>query len=242
MHQSFETQFTHNLLTPTPSSPSKRFAVYRNNVFVSLVEALKARFPAIQNAVGQDFFSAMARDYAASHKPTSPLMMLYGESFPAYIGAFAPLADYPYMADLARLECAITKSYHSADATPLGAQAFACIAPETLGQLRFTLHPALNLIPSPFPIVTLWQMNSGLAEIKPLETLCAETALIHRSHLTVSVKAISPAGGLFLSALQNGLTLSDAADIALTTDQAFDLSSHLHLLIADGLVTALSLD
>ena len=78
MHYAFETQFAQNLLAPMPPSLSKRFAVYRNNVFVSLVEALQARFPAVQNAVGTEFFVAIARDYAGSHGPTSPLMMQYG--------------------------------------------------------------------------------------------------------------------------------------------------------------------
>jgi len=242
MHQAFETHFAHGLLAPTPPTPSKRFAVYRNNVFVSLVEALKARFPAIQNAVGPVFFEALARDYAGANAPTSPLMMHYGDSFPDFIEAFPPLAEYPWMADLARLECTITHSYHAADSASLGPEAFALIAAEDLAQLRCTLHPALNLVASRFPIATLWQMNSGQAEPTLLDDDPAETALIHRPRFTVLVKAISAAGSTFLSALQAGQTLGEATDKALAIDAAFDLTAHLHLLIADGLITALTLE
>lgn len=240
MHSAFQTDFADRLLAPIPQAGSKRFAVYRNNVFVSLVEALRARFPAVENAVGAEFFTAMARDYAASHPPSSPLMMLYGDAFPDFIARFPPLADYPWMSDLARVECAITESYHAADADPASADAFAHIAPEDLPSLRLVLHPALRLIPSRFAIATLWQMNRGLAEIVSLDDHPAETALIHRPHLTVSVKPLSTAGGEFLSALQAGECLADAADHAVAGDPTFDLAAHFHLLIADGLVLSLN--
>jgi hypothetical protein len=242
MHHAFQTRFAHGLLAPAPPISSKRFAVYRNNVFVSLVEALKARFPAVQNAVGAEFFEAMARDYASTNTPASPLMMHYGDSFPDFIATFPPLANFPWMADLARVECAITQSYHATDNTPLGPEAFATIAPDEIAQLRLTLHPALKLVASRFPIATLWQMNSGQVEPATLDDAPAETALIHRPHFTVSVKALSPSGGIFLSALQSGQTLGEAADTASAIDTAFDLTTHLHLLIADGLITLLTLD
>src|SRR5437870_13721217 len=41
--------------------PTRRFAVYRNNVVAGLVKALKSRFPVVEKIVGQEFFAAMAR-------------------------------------------------------------------------------------------------------------------------------------------------------------------------------------
>ncbi len=240
MHHTFETHFAQNLLASVPPTASKRFAVYRNNVFVSLVDALKARFPAVQNAVGAEFFTSLARDYAGSNVPTSPLMMQYGDSFPDFIATFPPLVDYPWMADLARVECAITQSYHAADATPLGPEAFAAIAPDDVDQLRFTLHPALKNVASPFPVVTLWQINSGQKAVAPIDDVQAETALIHRPRFTVSVKAVSPSGGAFLNALHAGHTLGEAASIAEASDPSFDVTAHLHLMIAERLITALT--
>ena len=77
---------------PTPSSvagrpgenPAKRFGVYRNNVTVSLVEALIAAFPAVHRLVGDEFFKAMARVYVGLHPPRSPLMFAYGQDFPDF--------------------------------------------------------------------------------------------------------------------------------------------------------------
>ena len=44
-----------------PSEVEQRFAVYRNNVTVSLTEALAQRFPVIKRLVGEEFFAALAR-------------------------------------------------------------------------------------------------------------------------------------------------------------------------------------
>ncbi|MBI3435560.1 MAG: putative DNA-binding domain-containing protein, partial [Proteobacteria bacterium] len=68
----------------------KRFAVYRNNVVVGLVAALRTRFPAVSRIVGEEFFSAMARVFAVTHPPSSPVMMVYGDGFADFIATFAP--------------------------------------------------------------------------------------------------------------------------------------------------------
>jgi len=47
----------------------KRYNVYRNNVTVSLIDALAAVYPAVQRITGVDFFRAMAR----FHKESTPV-------------------------------------------------------------------------------------------------------------------------------------------------------------------------
>src|SRR5215467_11346044 len=57
----------------------------RNNVTVSLVDALAAIYPAIQRITGVDSFRAMARFHVRTTPPTSPLLFEYGRDFPAFI-------------------------------------------------------------------------------------------------------------------------------------------------------------
>src|ERR1700737_734497 len=100
-------------------APRERFAVYRNNVMVGLVGALEARFPATRKIVGEDFFKGAAQLFAATQPPRSPLMMFYGDAFPAFLAGFEPAREVPYLADVARLEAARTRACHAADAKPL---------------------------------------------------------------------------------------------------------------------------
>lgn len=239
-HQEFETLFSEALIAPVSPNPSKRFAVYRNNVFVGLVEALRARYPAIVNAVGLEFFNAIARDYASLHHPQSPQMMFYGESFPDFLASHDALHDYAWLADVARLEKAMTKIYHARDQKSLTAAAFAGLTGEVLVNLKFELIDACAIITSDIPLVTLWQMNIGAIEPAPVDALQPEAALIYREDFDVVVKAIAPEDAAFIMALQAGQNLADAVETLHATDPTFDPRDTLALLIKTGLILSLT--
>ncbi len=158
---------------PDGVAASKRFDVYRNNVAVSLTEALEAAFPVVRKLVGDDFFRAMAGVYLRAHPPTSPVMMFYGDVMPDFLADFAPAQSVPYLPDVARLELALRHSYHAADATPLAPDALANIAPDALPDLSFTFAPSVHLIPSRFPLHDIWVANTsgGAVAKSPQPTL-----------------------------------------------------------------------
>ncbi|MDC7787089.1 DNA-binding domain-containing protein [Rhodoplanes sp. TEM] len=224
----------------TARHPERRFAVYRNNVTASLIEALRARFPATEQIVGEDFFAATARDFVRAHPPRSPLLMRYGDGFPAFLEHFPPAAGMPWLADVARLEAARTRAYHAADAVPLGPSDFAAIDPATLGTLRVALHPSAAIVRSPFPVVTIWAMNSGTAALGPVDFDTPEDALVLRPHLDVTVTRLPPGAAAFLAALRADAAIADAAVAALADDAGFDPTAALALLIGSGLATAVT--
>src|SRR5918999_702162 len=84
----------------TGSEPRKRYGVYRNNVATGLTRALAARFPVTEKIVGQEFFTAMARDFVLCNPPSSPVLLHYGEDFADFVSGFAPAASLPYLADI----------------------------------------------------------------------------------------------------------------------------------------------
>ena len=97
------------LRAPDGADAKQRFGVYRNNVVVSLVNALRAKFPATERIVGEDFFAAMARIFVATHPPRSKILHTYGDDFGGFIATFEPAAGIPYLADITRLEAARTR-------------------------------------------------------------------------------------------------------------------------------------
>ncbi|RDV03463.1 HvfC/BufC N-terminal domain-containing protein [Undibacter mobilis] len=223
----------------TARTPQKRFAVYRNNVIVGLSEALRTQFPATERIVGREFFAALARVYIASEPPRSPVMMSYGQRFPAFIERFEPAATLPYLADVARLEFARTQAYHAADAAPLDATAWQSIDADALGQARVGLHPSLRIVRSAFPVVTIWSMNAGIIEPASIEDCDAEDAVIIRPHTDVEVRRLPPGGAAFLDGLAADLPLGAAAAAAADADVAFDLTVNLAGLIGAGLTIEL---
>ncbi|MBS9477015.1 putative DNA-binding domain-containing protein [Ancylobacter sp. VKM B-3255] len=217
--------------------PERRFAVYRNNVTVSLMEALGARYPAVRAIVGADFFAAMARLYVAAHPPRSPLMMVYGEDFADFLAGFEPAESLPYLPDIARLEAARSRAYHAADAAPLDPAGLAGLSPEAIAALRLAPHPAFALIRSVHPVVTIWAMNEGEREPGPIEPWEGEDALVTRPHLDVAVHRLPPGAGAFIAALAEGAPLRDAAGHGLAAAPEFDLSAALALVLASGAFT-----
>lgn len=223
----------------TARTPQKRFAVYRNNVVAGLVAALRAQFPASEKIVGEKFFAAMARAYVVTQPPRSPILVAYGEGFPDFIAHFAPAADVPYLADVARLEVARTRAYHAADAAPLDPSSWRKLDPSALLGVRIAMHPSVQILRSAHPIVTIWSMNAGEAALASIEDCGAEDALIARPQLDVEVRRLPAGGAAFLSALAAGATLGDAAVSAAADHGEFDLATNLAGLIGAGLVTDL---
>jgi hypothetical protein len=241
-----QTQFAAGLLDPAAPVPAtvtawngtaaSRYAVYRNNVTVGLVEALRKRFPVCERLTGEEFFRAMAREFARSAPPRSPLLHLYGEELADFIAAFPPAASVPYLADVARLEYVYGLAYHAADAAPLPPQRIAEVPQEQWGDLVFALHPSVWLVASRWPIVAIWATNTHDAEVKPVDLDIAEDALIARPALDVEVRRLPPGGLAFLAALLAGTTLAEAAAAAREADAAFYLTANLSGLLGAGLV------
>ena len=223
------------------SDPHQRFAVYRNNVVVSLVDALAARFPVVLALVGEDFFRAMARVFVGQHLPRSPLMAKYGEEFPAFIAGFAPAAGLPYLTDVAALEAARTRAYHAADAAALGPADFAGIAQEALPDLVVESHPSVQIIVSRFAIVSLWAAHQGTLDIGEVDPLTPEDALVVRPRLDVEVSRLMPGAAGFLQHLASGKRLGEAAAAAIGAHPAFDVASAFQLLLATGFAAKVTL-
>jgi hypothetical protein len=252
MHAERQSGFVQALRDPELAVPSgviahtgdrtqKRFAVYRNNVTASLVNALRARFPVIEKLVGDDFFAAMARVFVRESPPRSPILAEYGDDFPSFLERFPPMAELPYAPDVARLEAARARAYHAANAEPLSTAQLADLPPDAVPEVRFILHPSRETIRSRHAIVTIWAMNSGEAELGPIDTDLPEDALVSRPDQQVLVRKLPPGGAVFLRALGDGQPLARAADAAMTESASFDLTVNLATLLASGIITAIEL-
>lgn len=213
-------------------TPQERFAVYRNNVMMGLVCALEARFPATRKITGVDFFIGAARLFAAAQPPHSPLMMFYGDEFPAFLADFEPAREVPYLADVARLEAARTRACHAADAKPLTPAALSGSLPDALAGMRFVLHPSVEIVASEYPVVTIWAMNSGEIELAPITDWRGEDALVLRPSFDVEVRRLPPGAKIFLHNLAARNPLGEAAAAAFAGNPNFDLAANLAALFA----------
>ena len=212
-----------------------RFGVYRNNVFSSLIEALKDSYPVIAQLVGETFFTAMARKYVMAHPPTSPVLLEYGKEFPDFLDNFPPVAGLSYLSDVARLEAAWLSAYHSADAAYATADDFSNIPPDTMVELRFEIHPACRVLSSSWPIHAIWDAHQAdeapdTIDISPSNGEVCITRPVYE----VLVAQAGAGTSRFANALAEGLTLGHAAEQATSEYPEFQLSATLACLIGQG--------
>jgi hypothetical protein len=217
-----------------PAEVERRFAVYRNNVAVSLTGALAARFPVIRRLVGESFFGPMARLFAEADRPASPVLAEWGEGFAAFLDAFPPLAAYPYLGDVARIECARGRAFHAADAAPVDPALLAAADP---GRVRLVLHPSVALLRLAHPAVSIWARHQPDGAGRPLAA-GPETALILRDQsFQVPVRVVGAGDAALLGALLAGMTLSAAAARAQGVETGHDPQPLLVSLMRAGAVT-----
>ncbi len=225
---------------PNGKTAGKRYNIYRNNVTVSLINALVAVFPATMRITGVDFFRAMARFHARATPPTLPLLFEYGRDFPDFIERYEYAQSMPWLADVARIERAWLDAYHAADAEPLTPQALASIPPEQLADTVLTPHPATRIVRSCYPAVTIFAANRSGGPVGRIEAAEPEDALVARPHLEVIVRRLPPGGAVFLTRLIAGEPLGAAAAEALADSPAFDLSANIAGMLEAGAFTAIN--
>jgi hypothetical protein len=214
--------------------PDPRFAVHRNNVVAGLIGALAETYPAVERLVGPDFFRAAAGVFLRAHPPASPVLLRWGGAFGDWLERFPPAARLPWLADVARLEWARAEAFHAADAAPLSIAALAAVPADWLDGVRLTLHPSLRLVPSRFPVASLWADVTG-PRTGGVDLGRAETALVARPFDGVEVSTPGPAAAAFLSALAAGRPLGGAAAEG-AAHAGFDLAAQIAALFAAGLV------
>ncbi len=110
-------------LAPRPVWPPPAVSAFTATICTQALRMLCApAIPSIERLVGEDFFKGAASLFiGASSSHPRPVLIEYGEAFPAFLESFEPARGLPYLADVARLEWLRHAAYHAADRVPLAA-------------------------------------------------------------------------------------------------------------------------
>lgn len=222
------------LVGPDGVPSLRRFSVYRNNVVVGLIDALKQSYPAVTRIVGEEFMTAMTRIYVAHEPPSSPILLHYGEGFADFIDGFEPASTVPYLADVARMERAWHEAYHARETAPFDSSSLAGLAPHDFERVIFMPHSSLRLVTSSYPALSIWQMNVEGAKPQPIELMQSEHAIFLRPDVDVEARAVSASSFALVQALVRGETVVQALREATRHDELFNLGAHLAELFQMG--------
>ncbi|MFZ6772688.1 putative DNA-binding domain-containing protein [Undibacterium sp. SXout7W] len=220
------------------SNLSDRLALYRGNQSAIWGAALQQAYPVLYQLVGLEFFEQMARAYGQAHPSQSGNLHYFGSHLAEFLSNSHIKDDYPYFAEVARLEWGMHLAYYAADALPLTLPALMAVAAESehdLQKARLLWNPAAALFESRYSVVDIWHAHQSDEIIFPETIEQRNYGIISRPEWRVRLQSISKADHLALNALQHGSLLGDALDVALSADAEFNIAQSLQTWFAEGL-------
>jgi hypothetical protein len=225
-----ETAITKSIKQSDLSSKAK-IQIYRNNVFSSLHKVIEDAFPVIKRLVGKEFFKYLASNFIKEFPMTQQNLEDYGESLEQFLCKFEPAKQLPYLPDMARLEWAFHKAATCEKAATINTNSLSSIKQADYFNLKFTSHPSVSLVSSPYPIGKIWEMNRQ-SEPEPIDLSKENAAHLLCIHLhkkrTIQVIPINIQEFRFLISLKEGKNLYHTFEGAVALDPDFDLVSTLN--------------
>ncbi|MGK5077880.1 MNIO family bufferin maturase [Janthinobacterium sp. HLX7-2] len=220
---------------------AERLGLYRGNLAATWRRTLAHAYPVVLALVGDEFFGGMARAYGRQTASDNPDLNEFGARFADFIVTFPPVAELPYLPDMARLEWALHRAHYAPDAPRVAPEALAALSPQQLEESRWTLHPACSLLASNWQVPALWQAHqAGEGQgVFPQAMQVASQALVCRPLWHAQVLALDGAAHAALAALQQGQTFGAALDAAFALDEQFDLGGQLRLWLAHAVLVAM---
>ena len=206
------------LLREAGTRAAQGLAAYRGNAAAIAARALDAVFPTVAAMVGAEDFAHLAHDFWRAAPPQRGDLGEWGDSFPAWIGAHADFAAWPYLGDAARLDLAVHRCERAEDAER-DAASLQWLERAEPSRLRLQLMPGTALIDSRWPLATIHAAHHGgapdFAAVRDaLARGTGEAVLVVRSGWRAAVHRLDAPTARWSQALLAGGDLAQAFDAA----------------------------
>lgn len=214
-------------------------AAYRGNGRAHACNALHVQFPIVLAMLGAETFDALCARYWQSRPPRRGDLAWVGEEFPDFIETLDTLAEWPWLADCARLDWAVWQ-ISGAPPAKFSENDLRRLIDGDPGTLSLKLSPSVRRLSSAWPIVTLYDAHRQAqpdwsAVTRAITQKCAQTAWVWRPHDDIAaaptVETLDAASDCWIAALDTGHMLDIALDSA---GEVFDFAAWLEQAVGHG--------
>jgi hypothetical protein len=146
--------FKNQMIDDAKVGVEKRLSIYADAYRIRIAEALATAYPKLKMLLGDDFFKKTAYEYIAKHPSTHQNMRWVGGEMASLLVLTLP--QHPVAAQLAQFEWALGLTFDAEDAPIASLHDLAKIAPENWPNLRFILHPSVQILPLKWNVVQIW--------------------------------------------------------------------------------------
>lgn len=130
------------LRTDARADAASRLAIYRNGYRIRLRDALATEFPGLAVLAGRRF-GRLLESYVEAHPSGHYNIRWHGAGLAAFLEYALPWRDKPELAEMARLDWAISTAFDAADEPVLGMADLAGVPVDAWADLH--LHPQAHL-------------------------------------------------------------------------------------------------
>lgn len=177
------------------ASKSALLAIYRNNLYANLSNAISITYPRVYNLMGQGRFEKLSQEFIENNRSHSGNLDNYGEGF----SEFLKEKDGVFLSDVARLEWFEHQSYLAKDSKVLDVELLQKLPPEKLFDIKFKIHPAC------FTHSSCYNLLAKRKQINPLKKKV--NFVIYRNGFDIEAEKISTDEFNFLIGVKGELSL-----------------------------------
>jgi hypothetical protein len=145
-------------------SSAQRVGIYHDMHLLRMDEALGSDYPALRHYLGGELFRGLVRDYVEAHPSRSYTLNRLGDRLPEFVAGWTGARAVPrprrarrgdegiFLAELARLELAITEAFDAEESPVLDAGAAARVPSAELPAARLVPVASLRLLATRFDL------------------------------------------------------------------------------------------
>ena len=186
----------------------ERLSVYAGGYQARTHEALLEVYEAVRHVVGASVFARLSHDYTRRYPSQDYNLTFTGRHFPEFLKTASMINEWPFLADLAKLEWAVCQALHAFEQPPLHPGTLAALGLPAWDRTRVVFQPSVGLISSAWPILEIWD-----ARTQPLTTVQIrvvdrpQRVLVFRQDIHVRCTLVEEQPATVLAGLLAGQTL-----------------------------------
>jgi hypothetical protein len=135
----------------------ERVGVYQGMYLLRMVEALEGDYPAVAHFLGDEAFAELVTRYVTEHPSSSYTFNRLGRAFPEFVREAKGVKKKAFVADLARLEQAVTEVFDAAQSPAWPVAEIAGIAEDAWPRAVFRPVAAFRLLAFGYPVNAYFQ-------------------------------------------------------------------------------------
>jgi hypothetical protein len=195
---------------PAGVNVKTRLQVYSDGYPARIAEALAETFPATAHILGDATFAALAERFVSQLQNAPRNLNDIGSSLGRFLSVDSLCDSLPFLPDLAALESAIQRAFHSRETTPFDGSRCSHWLPEDWMRARIVFQPSVMLLRSEWPLSDLHDAQEVDRESIDIDlSRQPRQFLVYRMEFNVKIESVSEIEAYAVEEFKRGVRLGE---------------------------------